>query len=283
MARKHETTPVRNAIIVGDLHAGCQLGLCPPRGARLDNNGIYRPNKVQKALNQRWRMFWRDWAPEVCRGEPYCVVVNGDLIDGVHHGSTNQWTHNLTMQCNAAYEILAPIRDACQGRLYIMRGTPVHGGESGQQEEQLAGRLDAIPDEAGQHARNELWLWVGGALCHVLHHIGTTASSAHESSAVNSELTAEFVEAARWGQKPPDYVIRSHRHRCISVKLSTSRGYAVGVVAPGWQGKTPFAFKVAGARLAQPQWGGILIRQGDEEHYMREKVWTPDRPKAVRA
>jgi hypothetical protein len=42
-------------------------------------------------------------------------------------------------------------------------------------------------------------------------------------------------------------------------------------------GKTPFAWKVPGARISEPQFGGIVIRQGDEEHYYRRKVWSVDR------
>jgi ABC-type thiamine transport system ATPase subunit len=71
--------------------------------------------------------------------------------------------------------------------------------------------------------------------------------------------------------------VRSHRHRSIAVDLDSAKGYAAAIVTPGWQGKTPFAFKIAGARISEPQFGGIVIRQGDEEHYYRRRVWTVDR------
>ncbi len=32
-------------------------------------------------------------------------------------------------------------------------------------------------------------------------------------------------------------------------------------MTPGWQGKTPFAWKIPGARLATPQFGGIVIKE----------------------
>ena len=94
---------------------------------------------------------------------------------------------------------------------------------------------------------------------------------------MNGELAAEYVEAARWGRTPPDYVVRSHRHRSIAVELHSANGYAAGIVTPAWQGKTPFAFKVPGARISEPQIGGILIRQGDEEFYYRRWVRSFDR------
>jgi len=118
---------------------------------------------------------------------------------------------------------------------------------------------------------------VQAPLVHLLHHIGTTGSAAHEASAVNAELTASYVEAARWGRQPPDYIVRSHRHRSIAVDLNSARGYAAAIVTPAWQGKTPFTWKIPGARISEPQVGGVVIRQGDEEFYYRRFVRSFDR------
>jgi hypothetical protein len=211
----------------------------------------------------------------VTRMEPYDIVANGDVIDGVHHQSTTQISHNIEDQLRIAESILRPVVEHCQslgGRFYQTRGTEAHVGPSGVHEEMLAQRLGAIPNEAGQYARHELWKRVGGALVHLLHHIGTTSSAAHEASAVNAELTAGYVEAARWGQEPADFTIRSHRHRFIAVDLDTSKGYGASIVTPGWQLKTPVTFRFAGSRNAEPQFGGVAVRFGDEEHYYRRWV-----------
>jgi hypothetical protein len=55
-------------------------------------------------------------------------------------------------------------------------------------------------------------------------------------------------------------------------------GDAMAVVTPAWQMKTPFTWKIPGARQSQPQFGGIVIRQGDEELHIRKKVWRLERP-----
>jgi hypothetical protein len=223
--------------------------------------------------------------PEVTRGEPYDIVHNGDVIDGVHHNSTTQVSHNIEDQLTIAAAVLRPVVEGCTrtgGTYYHVRGTAAHVGQSSIYEEQLAARLGAKPNEQGQHARYDLWKRVGGPggpLVHLLHHIGTTASAAHESSAVNAELTASYVEAARWNREPPDYIVRSHRHRSIAVDLDSAKGYAAAIVTPAWQGKTPFVWKVPGGRLSEPQVGGICIRRGDEEHYYRRKVWSFERSK----
>ncbi|MBI3412107.1 MAG: hypothetical protein HY040_27565 [Planctomycetes bacterium] len=122
----------------------------------------------------------------------------------------------------------------------------------------------------------------GGRLVHFLHHIGTSSSTAHGASAVNGELSAMYIGAGRFGDEPPAIIVRSHRHRYIKVQLAAEGGEASAVVTPGWQLKTPFAWKIAGARTSTPQVGGILVRGGDDELYTLHKVWRIEHSKEVK-
>lgn len=271
---------LNNLVVVSDTHCGCRLGLCPPSPVALDDGGTYVASDFQHKMWAMWVEFWEVWVPRVTHGEPYDVAHNGDAIDGVHHRSTTQISQNYQDQLKIAQAVLTPVAQACRargGQYFHIRGTSAHVGESGVYEEMLAESLGAIPNAERQFARYDLWKRVGSALVHLMHHVGTTSSSAHEASAVNAELTAEYVEAARWGQEPPDFIVRSHRHRSIAVDLNSAKGYAAAIVTPGWQGKTPFAWKIAGARVSAPQFGGILIRQGDEEFHYRRRVWSMER------
>lgn len=277
--------PVNNLIVISDLHTGCRLGLCPPKPIPLDDGGTYQLSKLQFKLWSWWREFWDKWVPKVTKGEPFAVLVNGDSLDGVHHNSTTQISQNLADQALIAEMILRPVVKSCSGRFYMIRGTEAHVGKSGVEEERLAKTLGAIPNDQGQYARFELWARVGDGNCliHALHHIGTTGSSAYETSAPHKELMNAFTEAAQEGREPPMMVVRAHRHRHIETKVKTEKqGYAHSFVTPGWQLKTPFAFKIAGARQSQPQIGGSLIRQGDEDHFTRHFVKRLPRPKVER-
>lgn len=207
--RKHRP---RCIVAISDIHAGCRLGLCPPDGVSLDDGGTYKPSDLQRKLHDLWSEFWGEWVPAATNSEPFCVVNVGDSLDGVHHDSTTQVSHNLGDQAEMAFKLLSPIVELCEGRYYHIRGTEAHVGKSGVEEERLAKRLGAMPNKAGQYARYDLWKDCCGSLVHFLHHIGTTSSSAYESSAVNAELIAEFVEAARWGDRPADMTVRGHRH-----------------------------------------------------------------------
>jgi len=163
--------------------------------------------------------------------------------------------------------------------LFIVRGTEAHVGASAQEEERLAQRLGAIQDEEGRYSRWDLWKYLGGEakIGHFLHHIGTTGSQSYETTAVHKELIEAFVESARTRERPPDYVVRSHRHRYAKTEIPTSDGDAISCVTPGWQLKTPFSWKIAGARQTLPQIGGIVIRFAHGRLFADAKVWTVDR------
>jgi len=264
---------------VSDLHCGCRLGLCPP-SVSLDSGGTYSQGATQREIWSHWRHFWDVWVPKVCRGEPYIIVCNGDALDGAHHRSKTQISQNFADQANIAYEVLAPEVDRSEG-LYMIRGTEAHVGQSAENEEQLGIRLGAIP-RGNQHTRFDMWIRVGGSgLCHFAHHIGTTSRAAYETSALMAQLTEMYVESAKGRADPPDCVVRSHRHRHCMVSVPTANTYGLVFTTAGWQGKTPFAYRIPGGITTEPQFGGSIIRQGDEELYARHCYVTLARSRVV--
>lgn len=273
---------VNNLIVISDLHCGCRAGLCPDQAIPLDEGGTYMPSAPQKKMWKIWKKFWKEWVPQACRGEPYAVLVNGDALDGVHHGAKTQISQNHADQNKVAMLILEPIADECEGRFFMNRGTEAHAGKSAEMEEMLARMLGAVKDESDHHSRFEIFLRMGSGLIHALHHIGTTGASHYESSAVMKELAESFTESGRWGDSPPDMVVRSHRHRNIEVRIPTKSGYGISLVTAGWQLKTPFTYRVAGGRLTTPQIGGTLIRQGKTDFFTQHRVWRLERPKVVK-
>ena len=273
-------------VVISDIHAGCQLGLYPCNITRgellLDEGGEYTPNAIQRGMWAWWDEFWFEHVPEMTNGLPYGVIVNGDSLDGKHHDAVHQITHNLSTQQRIAEAILRPIVDLCEGRFYMIRGTEAHVGPSGQQEEMLASSLGAIRSDIGQSARHELWKKIGKhSMVHIAHTIGGTSSQSYESTAVHKEYVEALAESARWGNRAPDAVVRSHRHRYFETMIATERGRGRGIVTPGWQARTPFAYKIAGGRNSQPQFGGVvLIESPSGEFYTRSKVWSIQRPEA---
>lgn len=264
---------INNLIVISDLHCGCQFGLCEP-SIYIDGGGTYTFSAIQADIFQCWEKFWADWVPQVTKGEPFAVVCNGDALDGIHHKATTQISHNRADQFKIAHGLLKPIVELCEGRYYHIRGTEAHVGPSGEAEEQLAQKLGAKPDKEGRFSRYELWLEVGTGLVHLSHHIGTSGSLAYETSAVQKEIEQAYVEAARWSDRPPDVVVRSHRHRNIETRFRTSNGWATACTTAAWQAKTPYVYKIAGGRQTLPQIGGSLVRFGGEDLFTRHQVWS---------
>lgn len=271
---------IHNIVVISDIHAACQFGLFPTTGVKdffLDGGGSYEPSKFQQEVYLKWLEFWNEWIPLVTKKEPYIVVCNGDLIDGVHHESVTQITHNLADQKKIAMAIMKPIlnKKNCED-FFLIRGTEAHVGKSAQEEETLGEMLNAHPTKEKQYSRWELWLEFGKNknMCHFTHHVGTTHSAAYESTGVYKEFVEACTEAGRWGRKIPQIVIRSHRHRAFETRVPTKWGYGISCVTAGWQLKSPIVFRSNLGRASTPQIGGMIIREGDEDGiYTRFKTW----------
>lgn len=274
------------AIVVSDLHCGCRLGLCPPR-VKLDGGGTYQHSAVQKTVWQWWKNeFWGKWVPSITDGKPFVVVLNGDILEGCHHRATSQISQNKADQAKIAQACLLPVLEkANPAAIYFVRGTEAHAGESSEDEERLSQALNIKKDKHGNYTRPELWLKVGDGLAHFQHHISTSGSNAYESTALCKEFSESCTEAARWGYQAPDWVVRSHRHRHAEVRVPTRNGRGQCITLPAWQLKTPFCFKIAGARLSSPQIGGCAILARHGEFFTRSWVQNVEReaPEIVEA
>ena len=272
---------MKNIVVISDMHAGCRYALCPPE-VNLDHAGKYIASDYQKILYEKWIEFWGDWIPKTTKKKDYILVINGDAIDGSHHGAKTQISQNYADQANIFDSLMeVPLSDKRLKQIYFIRGTEAHVGKSAEQEEQIAKRI-AKPDEHGNFSRYDLWFELGQkkSLIHFSHHIGTTSSAAYESTAVLKELIEAYNEAGRWHERPPDCVVRSHRHRAFLISIPAANGQAYSCVTPGWQLKTPFVWRVGMGRSSQPQIGGLIIRENTAgDFYVVSRTWTMKRSK----
>lgn len=260
-------------VAIGDLHAGSTLGLCPPN-LPLDDGGTYVPSPVQRALYAQWQLFWTDFVPSVTGGEPYALIVNGDITEGKHHESVQNTTDNLGIHARAAIELLEEPRNNAR-QCWIVRGTRAHVGPAAGLEEAIAQALRTDTDDKTVRSHWELWGEWGPTVVHACHHIGTTTSTAYELSALSRELAANLSEAAQWGFRPADLLIRSHRHRCSWGGFPTERGDAEVVVLPAWQLHTEYAWKSHSLRL--PQIGAVVFGQDNWGFFKRRFTWVAPR------
>lgn len=273
---------MRKAIVVfSDTHIGSHSGLCSPKGIELDNGGLQMPSLLQEYTWNCWSHFWDEYVPAVTKRIPakyITVVANGDVIDGNHHQAVDL-VPNVMTQERAAVDILKQI--ANRYRMFMVRGTEVHGGKSDQNTESIARQLGCEMDEAGNNSVWQLWLEVEALVFQFAHHIGTTSSAAYETSAPMRELVSGLVESAQWDQRLPDVMVRSHRHRYIPVSIPRSGDRDIQlIVTPAWQLRTPHVERIDRMRL--PHIGGVVFIVEGDICQVKKKIYDMPKPSVIR-
>lgn len=237
---------------------GCKLGLCPPV-AEMDFDTSITQSPAQAVVWNWWREFFDEFVPWATGGEPHVLVHGGDVVDGVHHRSTTQATHDLAAQEEMAIAVLEPEVERAAA-FAVIGGTPVHAGESWSSERRIATRLGAMRS-GKQPVFMEMNYRLGEeVVINDMHHISTTGMHHTEANGVFREAMEQMMTMAKAGGKAADVFLRHHRHRnfhCDGTLHDGKRWHSLAV--PGWQLKGPYTWKV-GARNHLPHFGGVVIR-----------------------
>ena len=128
---------------VGDTHCGSTVGLCPPI-YELNGQGHREANTIQKWLWRSWIDYWHriDALVEQHNADLW-VVLNGDIVEGVHHGTTQVVSLRVDDMMNIALSVLEPrVRKA--KHLFVTKGTEAHvgAGAGGHQGRAVVARRD---------------------------------------------------------------------------------------------------------------------------------------------
>lgn len=235
-------------LVLSDLHVGSTVGLLPPQYRTIEGNAI-ELNAVQAFLWDAWRDMLR-WVEDTTAGANYAVVINGDLIEGDHHGTKQIWSKDTSDHVAAAAEVLQPVLSRAS-HFFIVQGTESH---TNNHEISLGKILRAQNNpDTGLPAFTRLHLTVHGCRCAFSHHIGTATRSWTKATALAAALAEERTQAIKNGEQVPQVVVRSHRHTFDS--YTDGRGSVV--VTPPWQMLTRFGHKVVPDARCQP--GAVLL------------------------
>lgn len=257
---------IKNIVVIGDTHCGSSIAIMPPGSLMRDGQRVAL-SPLQKLLWLWWNEFWA-FVDKTTNGEPYILVHNGDQIDGSHHNCTQLITNNISQQRKMFEKLMKPVVSKAAA-FYCTCGTAAHVGQSSTDEEACAEMLGAVPDENGNHVRQDIWIELGKELIQFAHHIGTTSSQAYKSSPAMRLMAAMYGAAGEHGFRPPSVMIRSHAHDYIEVKRANCRV----VVCPAWQVKSDWMWGKDTASL--PIIGGLVIKLGSEGVHIRDFVRTP--------
>lgn len=245
-------------VIISDTHVGSTLGLCPPSFS-LDDGGSYRSNTLQGYAWDFWtEKFWPE-VHERAKTRDTVVVLNGDLVDGNHHGTSQIFTTDPIQQINLAVEIFAPI--ASRYPIYVTRGTAAHVMAAGAADEKIAKELGAKSPSKARSVKSayHLKLEVGGVLLDIAHHGPPAGGRIHTHGNALRSFARDIVLQAKIAKaQAPDVIVRSHVHHYTYEIGNDYDHICHSIITPAWQWKTEFAHKVVSHEDVADV-GGVIV------------------------
>lgn len=244
---------LRCAGVLADIHAGSTAALMPPGFTTGNGNPIVQ-SPIQAWLWDCW-LKSEAWLDDVFGDDPHALVVNGDVIEGLHHRSKQVWSADASDHAACGIEILKH-RARRASRRFIVEGTECHTGTS---EAAIGAALDAETNpETGQHVFPRLTLDICGVRVVVRHHCSATTRSWLESGEFSRVIDSEQLEAAKNNEPIPRVICCAHRHRYGCYQ----NGRDMCIISPPWQMLTRFGHKVVSAARTRPgsyvlDWRGI--------------------------
>jgi hypothetical protein len=238
---------IKLVAVIADTHCGSSRGLLPPSFYTSENNEVV-PNSYQDWL---WECYMRSFAffKEVVGRDKVALVLNGDLIEGVHHGTKEIISPSVGDHVQAAIRTIEPFAEAAE-RIFVVRGTECHTNDS---EAAVADYFGAdMNPETRKRTFDRLLLDVNGVRHVFRHHIGTSVRRSSAGTQLSTQLAEEQIEAANNNEKIPKVLCVAHRHKFG--KYEDENGLCV--VSPPWQVLTRFAHKVVSQARTKP---GIYI------------------------
>lgn len=258
-----ENKPIRKVVVVSDLHVGSTKGLLNPGYTTLEGNEI-KLNAMQEWLWLCWEKA-QTFIDQTVGDEPYALVINGDIIEGIHHGTKEIWSPEIADQFKAAVEVITPLA-AQASAVFVVRGTECHVQNS---EAGIGAAIGAVRnEELGIHAFDRLVLELNGIRHVFRHHIGTSVRRGLAGTQLSANLAEEQVEAVNNGEKIPRVVVCSHRHK-YGLYQDTN---GLLVVTPPWQGLTRHGHKVVSQARTSV---GVVVLDYSEKKYGELPTVTP--------
>lgn len=232
-------------IVLSDIHCGSIFGLMPPTFEVDAGNFITHGNNYcQIWLWQKWEEFWAE-AMDILRGDSFNLFLNGDMTEGVHHGTQEIVAAKKREHWRIAKEVLEP-KTKLALNTYFTEGTECHTNDM---EHDLAKVLNGAEGKA-----KPKWLVeMNGIIIDMTHHIGTTSRSYLEATAFSVGMGNAMLNQVRSGHKVARLFFRGHRH-CGGYYSDGHGGLAI---TPGWQFLTRHGRKVVPDSVPRP--GGTIF------------------------
>lgn len=269
-------------VTVADLHVGSPYAVCPARWQNTNGKELL-PTPLQAKIREHWLECWQRVA-DLRRGARLIVLVLGDVIEGIHHGSTEIDANRLDVQERMAVAVLDEglhigkfnFRASSGDALRFVAGSDAHDGQDGESGENVAHAVLASDKHLGGRVTTDaLACSVNGVPFYAVHKPGSGPGGRRPllGNAYQSWLTALYFEHLESGQQPPRYVLSAHYHRPLSRDIRNASDDVVmtGVMLPAWKLKDKHAKGVVPFDITRI---GMWVCDVDASGRTRPQRWT---------
>lgn len=225
---------------ISDTHCGSNSGLMTPEIELQEGNKVsFGDNYIQQWL---WECFLdvKKRVKDIVGPDPYTFLINGDVVEGNHHGTKEIIAPELDDHAKIAISCLSPIAKAAQNTL-VTFGTECH---TQRMENYVAKELGAV----GGGAKNKWLFSINGVQCDGCHHMSTTTRQYLEASQMSIALGNARLQAMRAGHPTSRVFLRAHRH----TGGHFSDGDSLMCVTGAFQALTRYAYKVVPDAIPRP-------------------------------
>lgn len=203
------------------------------------NSKPYLPSSYQIGMYEHFMkcaLFTRERAV----GKRIKVVMNGDAIDGNHHGTQQIITSNPKHHSEIHIELMENFLDACGfsikngDELYYISGTESH---TGWEEYGIAEKMQVW----GAQYSDDLRLDINGKRFWWTHQGPKPGKGVNEGNPLRNFAKDVYWDCIKEKKLPPHMISTSHFHKSSYESFNDSYAHTVQIeVLPSWQMKTRF-------------------------------------------
>ncbi len=174
------------------------------------------------------------------KGRDLVLMLGGDLVEGRHHTQSELWTTTYKQQRDAAVSLLQPLSNGAV-LIYGLRGTSVHAGDEGEDDQ-------TVSEALGARCANYVWrLTIAGKRLFWAHHgAATSRDPQNESNGLYADTKRHYEAALRAGGPAPELVVHHHAH--FSPTPVTAHGITAAI-CPCWKMQDEHGAKIGPERV----------------------------------
>ncbi len=242
-------------VLLSDMHTGSNKALFLASHWQSKKTGVnHSPTNEQIGIRKQWDKFTQETA-KARKGKKVRLVMDGDAIDGVHHGGFDLCSSDPLEHADIHIQLMAQFQKSIGWQrgdeLYYVKGTEVHVNDW---ENYVGDELNAVS------VSDFLRLDTNGVVSWFVHHGKGAGMGDSEGNAIRNWLKAIRNEAMKDNTETPDIIYTGHVHQptysTYTYRNSMQFRNMHGIVLPSWQLKTRYAWKVA--PVSKNRIGGVL-------------------------